>query len=162
MINYTYRRMPFRDAYPLIEPLVRAHVLETQDIHARIDTAMYERLDDAGMFLLMVAFADGVAVGYASHTLYTDMHRTDRLIASQDGIYVDPAHRGRCSVELLEVSDKLLHDLGAHVVVRHARHNTMTERRGRWVNPAEVLYRRAGYQPDELAYTRILRPLDNP
>lgn len=135
----------FQEAYPLLE----AHwkeITHYPDILLKPNLALYLAAEAKGSARTYCARTEaGQLVGYAVFFLAYNPHYCDSLQASQDIIYVDPAHRGR-GLQFLNWCDTQLQAEGVQVVRHHikAAHN---------FGPALL---RIGYTLEDLIYSRRL------
>lgn len=92
---------------------------------------------------VVTARDSGKLIGYSAFFVNTNVNHKHIVEAENAGIFVDPAYRGRVSVELIKKSDQFLKDNGVHVI-NYAVHD---ERIGR-------LLARQGYKPMQIVWSK--------
>lgn len=129
-----------------LQPLARAHYAEVSGWSApfRMDRDLYLATEAAGQHVFITARNDGTLVGYAG--FFIGRHNyADVVTASQDCLYLTPAHRlGWNAHSLLGFADATLRDRGA-VIVTHAvpvAHDFAPVLRNLGYQPAEILWQR--------------------
>lgn len=109
-------------------------------------TQVYRALEEQGSLKVYLAESGGVIVGYQIFHVGAHPHYAGVTIASTDGIYVSPAHRGYEAVRFLAWADERLKEAGAAYVIRGASSK----------KPLERLFLRLGYAEHERSYIRSL------
>jgi len=108
-----------------IDPLLVAHYEELarfKDIPLAPDKAAYATVENIGMLRTYTVRDDGVLVGYAIFFLRQALHYSTSLQASQDVLFISPAHRGRkTGLEFLTWCDEQLRVEGVQVVYHHVK-----------------------------------------
>src|SRR5262249_33873566 len=107
------------------------------------------RADRAGGLLQFTVRYRGRIVGHCRMYLGRSSH-SDNLIASEDTLYVDPAHRGAwLGMKLLRYVEQCL--------LQHAGDLIEIEANSKLANRADVLMRRMGYAPVATQFHKIVR-----
>lgn len=112
-----------------IGPLLHKHwreVAHYQDIELDPDWEGYARAEAAGGLRTFTVRENGQLVGYAIFFVRHNLHYKQSLQASQDVIFLDPAHRGaRYGAALISFADGQLRSEGVQAVYHHvkAAHN---------------------------------------
>jgi hypothetical protein len=124
-----------------------AEVTTNPDIALDLATDLYERLDTLGYLRMYTARLAGRLIGYCSMTVSPHPH-TGLLIAREDGIYVQPEHRGGTGAGdmLVETSDCLLAQEGIQIVQRSTK---VAHNHGPWLQ-------RKGYEMIDITYSKRL------
>ncbi len=125
MSDYMVARERLRDTYAEVEPLYRQHYdemrerltaagIEVSDYNPQTDH--YLLACDRGDLLHFVVRLNGAVVGYCNVYITTDMHNGDK-IATEDAIYVEPAHRNGLGRKLVKHILAILKDAGCKRVL---------------------------------------------
>ena len=111
-------------------PLLRAHkdeIAHYQDIPLDVAEEKYLAMDLAGTLRVFTARVDDATasldnklVGYAVFFVAPNLHYRGSLQASQDILYMDPAHRGRGLV-FINWCDEQLRQEGVQAVYQHLK-----------------------------------------
>jgi GNAT superfamily N-acetyltransferase len=152
MADYTIAMESFRESYPEVERLYRMHYAQMRDRLAGAGIPLGEynpRLDqyiaanDGGWLLTFVLRHEGQAVGYSNVYVTNDMHNGE-LIAQEDTIFVEPAHRNGIGRKLTKT---ILAELKSRGVRRAAMTSVTDLRLGK-------IWQRMGFRPtgDVLTY----------
>lgn len=151
----TFQEEDGRAVIPEAMPLFEAHWREIathQDIPLAVDTAAYHVAAVAGCLRVYTARQnDGYEnqlIGYAVYFVRNHPHYRDSLQASQDVLFIHPAHRrGSTGTRLIKYADAQLRALGVQVVHQHVKLD----------HPAlGVLLERQGYTAVEKIYSKRL------
>ena len=140
--DFTLRAESFRQVLDELKPLHEAHWLETEKFrHGLRLNPDYEAMalrERQGRLLQFTARRAGSLVGHLR--LYTGLSlHTQTVVAEEDTLYIDPAHRGGFMVmALLRYAEQVLTAL--HPAGIEIRTNSKV------INRADVLMRRMGYQ----------------
>lgn len=88
---------PFAAAYEELQPILIRHYHEIALHHDRLplapDAAHYERLDQTGGLVVVVARKNGVPIGYVAAIIGNRLHNATVLGALVDTIWIAPEHR---------------------------------------------------------------------
>jgi GNAT superfamily N-acetyltransferase len=155
-VKHVVARERMRDCLPELIPLHEAHWREV-DASWRPDTvfapdyAYFLRWEEAGRFhLLTLRAAPGAAlVGYLKLSVGGDLHDRHALICDDEGLYVDPMHRGYRNLKmLLDAGEELARRLGAATL-------RLTASAAKADGLAKVLTRR-GFEPVRVTFGKVL------
>lgn len=87
-------RRSFYEAFPVLERMGKANHEATEHPGEYVPQwSILEQLEQSGALCVLVAVADGVAVGYCIHAAMRS-HVTGELHATCLAIYLEPAYRG--------------------------------------------------------------------
>lgn len=120
-MTYALSVEPLRDVLTELEPICHQHYDEMQSRMQGLGVPIAEfnpqwdaycNYESAGLFRAFIARCAGKIIGYSFIYATPDMHNGE-LIASEDTIYVVPAHRGKSAGrELVEFVHATLKDIG--------------------------------------------------
>ena len=79
------------------------------------DYSIYVFLEKMGLLRVYTARIDGLIVGYCLFIVSPYLHDKTSLRAMQDALYVQPAHRGRVSMNLLRYCSESLANEGVRI-----------------------------------------------
>lgn len=121
----TYQREPSadwaEDAVPLFEAH-RAEITHYPDIPLDIDWDWYRTVEAAGMLRCYTARKNGGLVGYCVLMVQRNHRYRSSLQATQDVLYVAPAHRhGRVGLGLIRHVEEALRAEGVQVLYQHTK-----------------------------------------
>jgi GNAT superfamily N-acetyltransferase len=146
----TYQRERVWDLWEEILPLLFMHwreIAKYRDIRLNPEVALYNKMDQDGMFVAYTARKDGDLIGYAAYFVRHNMHYRDSLQAVQDVVYLHPEFRqGFAGIRLLKFADEELTKLGVQLVMHHVKIR----------NDFSPILERMGYQPIETIWGRRL------
>lgn len=111
-----------------IDDLLRANWGETGfDFELNLNKDGYRALEDAGMMYAVAVFNDEEKiVGYCSFTLTRHLYNPSVVCANTDALYLLPEYRnGALSGQLMYAVRDLAKVKGAHMILWHARGNTV-------------------------------------
>lgn len=139
--GYAIQAERMADIISELHVLHQAHWLETEKyrhgLELNPDYARYCAIEAAGGLVQFTARKGGQLVGSMRMFLANSLH-TQTPVATEDTIFISPAHRGGFLVmALLRFAEAALLSIG----VREIRSNS------KLVNRADVLLRRIGYEP---------------
>lgn len=142
-----YAREAFAAAYPDLAHLMAANHAEVSPVRdrpLRLNRDAYQMIDEAGLLRLFVARVDETAVAYWMLHVRPHLHTGD-LVATADGLYVDPAWRARgIAEELMAAAADDMRADGVRIVVASASaelpQDAWLTRQGYWL--AETCWRR--------------------
>ena len=132
--------------------LFRANALETSDDPnqpIKINTERYTKLEGAGRLVAFTARdKDDDLVGYSVVILNEHPHKVDSIQSFQDVMYMEPCHRGKYSMELMDYTSSQLKELGVDyyyfpVKMKNAL-GKLLERKG--FKKTEEIYLRSFYE----------------
>ncbi len=111
------------------------------------DVAAYQRLHEAGVAFAVGAFAGGDVVGYCTVVVVPHPHNPSVLVASNDALFVAPAHRGgTVAARLIQAAEREAKARGALRFTWHCRAGT----------GLAAMLSRHGYRPvDEVVMKEI-------
>ena len=145
-----YARERAWELWEEILPLLQLHwqeIARYHDIKLNPDVAMYNKLDEAGKFVIYTARDNGELVGYAAYFLNHNMHYRDSFQAVQDVLFLHPDYRnGFTGIRLIKYADQQLQELGVQLVMHHVKLK----------NDFGMILQRMGYQPIETIWGRRL------
>lgn len=120
--------------------------LNKQVMVLKPDTARYEAMDKAGCLLILAAFDQaGALVGYSVNFVLRHLHYADLCTASNDLLFVAKEHRqGRLGLQLIRATEARAKDMGARLVLWHAKPNT----------PLAEIMPRMGYGVQDIIFSR--------
>lgn len=109
----------------------------------------YEALYREGQLLALMAFDDGVPVGYLTLIASPCVHAKDSVLAVADHFYVKPAYR-RSGVmrKLVSAGEDLCRSVGVHSVSLSVMHK---------LGGGSEFVESLGYEPAEVVYTKVLK-----
>lgn len=114
-------------------PLLRAHwdeiALNKGVMVLEPNVEAYQALEDAGLLVGLFAYVGDELVGYAV-SIFNPGHLHYRGLKSMlnDVLYVKPEHRnGRAGLGLIRETEKAAAEMGAKLVLWHAKPNTALE-----------------------------------
>lgn len=110
-----------------IEDLIEAHwreIAHWHDIPLMPDWGAYERMAEAGLLrIYTVRTSTSRLVGYAVFFVKHNPHYSTSLQASQDILFLMPAHRGAAvGAGLVQYAEADLRSIGVQVVYHHIKH----------------------------------------
>lgn len=152
----------FADCLPELRPLHEVHWLETENYrHGLALKPNYEGMkafELAGNLLQITVRYEGKLVGGVRMYVTRSWH-TDTLLASEDTLFLLPAHRNQASWLAMKM---LRYTLSCLEVLRDARGEEVIEidANSKLVNRADVLMRRLFGEPVALQFSRIFRRPD--
>lgn len=117
---------------PLIEhelwPLLEKHREELTTDKARMvlapDIGKYAAMEQAGIFVGLIARLDGQIVGYSGNFIGQHLHYSALCFAENDVLYVDPEQRGTLGLRLIKATEDAMRERGAEIMLWHAKPNT--------------------------------------
>lgn len=102
----------------------KKHLLE---LHP--DWEFYERAEDAGRLVILLAERRGSVVGYSVNLVNQHPHYRHVTIFQQDLLYVHPDERGtRLGQRLMDATEGQARKAGAHLVLTHSKPDTALDR----------------------------------
>tara|TARA_R110000824_G_scaffold208044_5_gene393628 strand:- start:1328 stop:1777 length:450 start_codon:yes stop_codon:yes gene_type:complete len=108
-----------------LNPLFEAHWEEValyKELPLKPNWELYGALEDKDALVFITARNDGKLVGYTTWLLCPSLHYADYIFASNDLIFLDYDHRdAKHSKELLEFSETILKQNGAHLTTLHMK-----------------------------------------
>ena len=139
--GYTIQAERMAEIIPELHELHEAHWLETEKyrhgLQLNPDYARYCAIEAAGGLVQFTVRKDGELVGNMRMFLANSLH-TQTPVATEDTIFIAPAHRGGFLVmALLRFAESALLSIGVHEIRSNSK----------LVNRADVLLRRMGYEP---------------
>lgn len=148
---YTIQVESFRAILGELEPLHRAHWLETEahrhGLELRVDYGAVMARERAGRAVQFTVRQGNTLAGHLLMYLGQSIH-TGTLVAEEDALYMLPEHRGGfTAMALLRYAEQTLQALG----VREIRANSKV------VNHADVLMRRMRYQQVAIQFVKIIK-----
>ena len=115
----------FKDNREEMMPLIEAHNKEVEDYELDLDLDLYDKLEDMGLYIVILAKVDGKIVGYNSFFVQPHMHWKYRTIAMADGFYLHPDHRkGWSAIKMFRFTEAELVMRGATDIWAQAKDNT--------------------------------------
>ena len=133
-------------------PLLAAHwdeIAHHRDIPLKPDKTRYFQLQTNGHLRVWTSRLEGAIIGYLAVFVAPNLHYADCLTASQDVLYVDPAHRhGRLGSDMIQHAEHCLRAEGCQVFVQHSKASA-DKTIGRFLQ-------RHGYELMDLVYTKRL------
>jgi GNAT superfamily N-acetyltransferase len=118
-------------------PLFQAHYAEvrTPGIELDPDFDRYMMLQMAGTYRAFTVRQDGRLIGYAGYVIDRLLHSKTRLVATEDVLFIDAAHRkGGIGRRLMEFADAVLRSEGVTMEFQHVpaggSHGPLLERMG--------------------------------
>lgn len=148
----TYSVEPFRAAFEEAEPLLRGHMLVTEQSiggYREKDHRLMEALDRLGFLQTSVARCNGRMVGYLLTLFGPNIDEAGSYGAQHSAMYADPAFAG-VGLKMLRFADEQLKAKNVGQVIGRAGHRGSGPRMG-------VLWRRLGYADFGQMYHRDLR-----
>lgn len=146
----TFQAEPFTaDLFQEALPLLASHwheIAHFKDIPLNPDLSFYKSCQTAGVLRCYTARAGSDLVGYAVFIVRRNPHYQTSLQATQDVIYIQPAHRGGLGRRFIKFCDTELRLEGAQAVYQHvkAEHNF------------GLVLQRLGYELVDLIYAKRL------
>lgn len=111
------------------------------------DYSRYYAMEQQDALIILGAFQDGELVGYSVNFVINHLHYADLRIASNDLLFVHPAHRkGRLGLHLIKRTEEAAQRRGAQMMLWHAKPNTALN---------EIMPR-LGYGVQDVIYSRGL------
>ncbi len=113
-----------------------------------IDLVTYFTLKDFGMFkIVCVRDNEGVMIGYMTFLIGTNLHRKNKIIGSQDAIFIHPDYRkGMLGIKLMKESEKVMKSHGCNGMLVSSKDHV----------DIRVLYERLGFNPYEHTFYKEL------
>lgn len=148
--GYVIHAERLSDIIDEIHPLHAAHYAETElhsaGIPMRPDYDAMLMDEQMGRLLQFTCRKDGALVG--NLRMYVGLSRhTKTLLAEEDTLYLDPAHRGGfLAVQMLRYAEGRIKRLGVREIYANSK----------LVNKADVLMRRMKYRPTAMQFTKII------
>ena len=124
---------------PRVGELLAANWAETGfDFPFSPDVAMYQRLFEVGIVFAVGAFKADELVGYCTVCVIPHMHNPTIVVASNDALFVTPAHRnGSAAGRLILAAEAEAKRRGASRFTWHCRADT----------PLAAMLTKHGYEP---------------
>lgn len=149
--DYTIRVESFRAILGELEPLHRAHWLETEahrhGLELKPDYEAVIARERAGRAVQFTVRHGNALAGHLLMYLGQSLH-TGTLVAEEDALFLLPEHRGGfTAMALLRYAEQTLQALG----VREIRANSKV------INHADVLMRRMRYQQVAIQFVKIIK-----
>lgn len=107
------------------------------------DMPKYQALHESGQLFSFVLKKNGEVVGYSINFLLHNMHYADVLMMQNDLLFLSKDHRtGRAGLILMETTLELARQLGAHMMVWHAKPDTALDKilKRRNVKVQDIVY----------------------
>lgn len=125
----TYQTEPLSDSlWGELAPLLSAHwreVAHYRDLELAPNREAYANLDRAKMLRVYTARAEGRLIGYLACVVAPSLHYAPHRFATQDVLYVDPAHRGaRFGFMLIGYVHRQLRAEGVTLLMQHGKHRS--------------------------------------
>lgn len=102
----------FTEVYPELEEMFKEHYKEAPlytDIEVDPLLDVYEKIEEQGNYLFLVARDDGVPVGYISYMIHPALQFHNQVIAGMELIYVLPTYRSKgVATSLLKAAEEVL------------------------------------------------------
>ena len=134
-----------RELHSELECLMSANLLEISGSRASIDVDCYLKMAELGRFVMYVARANGVSVGYCGMIMIDNPKEKDFVDAQQDVLYVDPDYRKTgCGLRLIRYVDGDLKEKG----VREIRRTSIVG------HSVCDLYKHLGYGESEVVFSK--------
>ncbi len=140
------------DVIEEVQPLLERHFAELARNQDRItlnpDWARYAATEQNKALLVFTARDKGELVGYAAFIVGSHLHYRDLTVASNDVLWLAPAHRvGRTGVRLIRFCEQMLTEQlpPHHCIAWHAKENTAL---------ASMLGR-MGYGVQDILFTKL-------
>lgn len=141
----------FVDVIGEIRPLLEAHWEEIashrDEIQLDPDYAIYEKLDAAGILVIVAARRDEKLVGYSIFSVMPHLHYKSTVFAMNDIIYLTPAERASgIGIRLIKESEHFMRERGARLISWHIKP----------VLDFSPLLERMGYERKEIIMAKLL------
>ncbi len=149
---YTLQSEKLADVLPHVQEMLKAHWNEVEkNMHGpqeySLDIKKYQLLESLGMLHISTIRADGKIYGYASFVITPCYHMQNKLVATLDGLFLDPiARQGFTGLALLRKAEKSLKKLGAKFVQYSSPMS----------KPCDPIYKRLGAKHTENIYHKEL------
>lgn len=89
------------------------------------DADRFQRLEDMGNMLSLVAFDGERVVGYSINLLSTHLHYKELIVMHNDMLYLDPEYRkGRLGLRLIKATQQAAKLRGVRMLTWHAKPDT--------------------------------------
>ena len=126
---YQIREAPISELLALGPTLFEEHSQElTQNKRLMVlepDAERYLAMDAMGLLLVLLAYEGDDLVGYSVNVVTTHLHYKALTFASNDLLYVAPAHRGgRLWLQLRRETRRVARERGAVLMLWHAKEGT--------------------------------------
>lgn len=148
--DVTIRAATLAEVRPFIGPLLEEHwaeiALDRDTVKLDPLWTRYEQLEDAGVLHILAVWDGGALVGY-SVNVYVDQHPHYAGLSylQNDVFFLKSTHRrGRLGARLLGATEALAKELGAAMVLLHAKEHT----------PMQTLLAASGYRVQDVMYSR--------
>lgn len=120
----TIREVRASDILAEAQPLMIEHWEEVAKAtgvpEPRIDPIQLAMLEDAGAVVTVGVFDEaGALVGYSLNLIGPPIDFAGLLVMQNEGIFIQPAHRGRDSIRLIDASERISKERGATRAIWH-------------------------------------------
>lgn len=134
------------------EPLLREHWAEVERrrdvLRLQPNMPAYRNLEQMGALLSLGAYVDDTLVGYAVTIVTLHLHDANLIYASNDVLYVAPAHRdGMAGGRLMVETERRAKDRGARLIFWSVKPGTAMY---------EILKRHDGYAVHDVQFSKPL------
>lgn len=137
------------------EDMIARHAEEVPSgLPLDVDWPQYRKLERAGVYRVIGAFAKGRLVGYNAFFVQATLQHRSTVQAVNDVLYLEPEHRrGALGIRLITEAEPLLIGLGARRVA-YASHPDLN--RSSTTAKVAALLTRLGYDVVETAHAKLL------
>lgn len=141
----TYRQVKLADTQAIVESFLRDQWAETgeSELFCKPNWGMYHALEKIDRLVLLIAYDDGLPIGYIAAFLHPHVNSIDNLVATVPTYYVAARRsRGLILRTLFERTTAIVRSRGVIAV------NIKTS----WDHPCSRLLKKMGFRPVEIGY----------
>lgn len=111
------------------------------------DEEKYLAIEKNNKLLCLAAFDGDSIVGYSISIIDNHLHYMDLVVCMNDVLFVDPVYRkSRCGILLIKNTEQFASDMGAKMLLWHAKSNTALDH----------LMPKIGYAVQEIIYSKVI------
>jgi GNAT superfamily N-acetyltransferase len=137
------------EMFEVCRPLLERHWDEiARNKHLMVlnpDVAKYQRMEAAGMLLILAAWEGAELVGYSVSMIETTLHYADLTVCVNDVVFVLPESRhAQTGLRLIKETESMAKQRGAQLMLWHAKEGTALH----------ALMPRIGYEVQDIIYSK--------
>lgn len=121
------------ESFPLMRELMQLHWEESEegalDAEFEIDEATYKILEDAGTVVFLLAWQNGIPIGYSSNILNYSIHYRGLKVATNEAIFIRKEYRNsNIGLKLITATKKACKTKEARYIFWHAKPESSLDR----------------------------------